>query len=79
MFVEYLNLKDKFEDRFVSQMLYAMYADGEVSEGLNFFYGETATNPLFNNGCCNGGCFRDYPVAILFRLRNCYVQNVHLQ
>lgn len=79
MFAEYHNLIDKFEDRFISQMPYAMYADGKIAEGLNFFFSDTATSPLFNIGWSNGGCFRDYRVAISFRRRNSYVQNVHLQ
>ncbi|HEU5054109.1 MAG TPA: hypothetical protein VFT78_13410 [Hanamia sp.] len=74
MFAKYHYLKDKFEGRFVFQKPYAMYADGKIAEGFNFFFSDRATTPLFNIGWSNGGCFRDYRVAISFRRTNSYAQ-----
>lgn len=76
MFTEYYNLKYKFEDKFILQKPYIIYADGKVAEGLNFFFSDTATFPSFNIGWSNGGCFRDYHVSLSFRRDNSYIQQV---
>jgi hypothetical protein len=78
MFAEYYNLKDKFEDMFILQKPYTMYADGKIGQVINFFFTDTVTSPLFNIGWSNGGCFRDYRVSVSFSRKNSYAQQVHL-
>ena len=75
MFRQYYSLKNKFEEKFVSQKPYSIYADGKIAEGVNFLFSENENEPIFNIGWSNGGCFPNYHVAVSFRRKNSYAQH----
>ena len=67
MLSEYENLKDLFDDRFMKQKPYGMFADGKIAEGLNYFLNKGDKSSPFSVGWSNGGCFRNYRINISYR------------